>query len=80
MNAIVVLCDTLRRDHCGPYSGGQPLDQCWSDEQPSWAVPTPNMDRLAARGTVFDQVWCGSTPCMPARREVRGQSLIYDGA
>jgi arylsulfatase A-like enzyme len=70
MNVIVILCDTLRRDHCGPYHQGRPLNQCWSTEAPAWTVPTPNMDRLAARGTVFDQCYCGSTPCMPARRDI----------
>jgi len=70
MNVIVILCDTLRRDHCGPYHGGRPLNQCWSDEAPDWVVPTPNMDRLAERGVVFDNCWCGSTPCMPARRDI----------
>lgn len=38
--------------------------------QPGWVVPTPNLDRLAARGTVFDNCWCGSSPCMPARRDL----------
>jgi len=70
MNVILILCDTLRRDHCGPYNGGLPLNQCWSSEAPDWVVPTPNMDRLAARGTVFEQCYCGSTPCMPARRDI----------
>ncbi len=70
MNVIVILCDTLRRDHCGPYHEGRPLNACWSAEAPDWVVPTPNMDRLAARGTVFDQCYCGSTPCMPARRDI----------
>ena len=70
MNAIVLLCDTLRRDHCGPYHHGRPLNECWSREAPPWVVPTPNMDRLAARGTVFENAWCGSTPCMPARRDL----------
>lgn len=70
MNVIVILCDTLRRDHCGPYSLGRPLNECWSAEAPEWAVPTPNLDRLAARGTTFDNCWCGSTPCMPARRDI----------
>lgn len=70
MNVIVILCDTLRRDHCGPYNQGRPLDECGSGEAPHWVVPTPNMDRLAARGTVFDQCYCGSTPCMPARRDI----------
>jgi arylsulfatase A-like enzyme len=70
MNVITILCDTLRRDHCGPYNHGQPLNQCWSREAPDWIVPTLNMDRLAARGTVFENAWCGSTPCMPARRDM----------
>ncbi|MEC7225890.1 MAG: hypothetical protein VXW00_03385, partial [Candidatus Latescibacterota bacterium] len=42
MNVITILCDTLRRDHVGAYSGGRPLDQCWSAEAPAWSVPTPN--------------------------------------
>ncbi|MGC9349497.1 MAG: sulfatase [Anaerolineae bacterium] len=70
MNVIVILCDTLRRDHCGPYHQGRPLNACWSEEAPEWVVPTPNMERLARRGTVFDQCYCGSTPCMPARRDI----------
>lgn len=70
MNVITILCDTLRRDHVGAYSGGRPLDQCWSAEAPAWSVPTPNMDRLIERGTVFDNAYIGSTPCMPARRDI----------
>ena len=70
MNVIVILCDTLRRDHCGPYSRGRALNECWSREAPAWRVPTPNMDRLGARGVTFDNCWCGSTPCMPARRDI----------
>lgn len=70
MNAIVILCDTLRRDHCGPYHQGRPLNQCGSAEAPEWLVPTPNMDRLAARGATFENGFCGSTPCMPARRDI----------
>lgn len=70
MNVIMILCDTLRRDHCGPYNRGKPLNECWSSQAPDWVVPTPNMDRLAARGTVFTNCYSGSTPCMPARRDV----------
>ena len=70
MNCIVVLCDTLRADHCGAYHRGRKLNECWSAEQPDWIVPTPNMDRIAARGTVFENAWCGSSPCMPARRDI----------
>lgn len=70
MNVITILCDTLRRDHCGPYHGGRSLAEVTGDGQPDWVVPTPNLDRLAARGTVFDRAWCGSSPCMPARRDL----------
>ena len=70
MNVIHILCDTLRRDHCGPYHQGRPLNQVDSPEQPDWVVPTPNLDRLAARGTVFERAYAGSTPCMPARRDI----------
>ncbi len=70
MNVIVILCDTLRRDHVSAYTGGKPLNQCWSKEAPDWSVQTPNIDRLAERGTVFDNCWHGSSPCMPARRDI----------
>ncbi len=71
MNTLVILCDTLRRDHCNPFTGGpRPLNQCWDADQPAWSVPTPNMTRLARRGTVFKNCWSGSTPCMPARRDI----------
>ncbi len=70
MNCIVILCDTLRADHCGAYHRGRKLNECWSAEQPDWIVPTPNMDRIAARGTTFENAWCGSSPCMPARRDI----------
>ena len=76
MNVITILCDTLRRDHVGAYTGGLPLDQCWSQQAPAWRVPTPNMDRLIERGTVFDNAYIGSTPCMPARRDIY-LSLIH---
>ena len=71
MNVILVLCDTLRRDHVGAYSLGRPLNRCWSQEAPDWIVPTPIMDRLASRGVTFDNCYCGSTPCMPARRDIQ---------
>ena len=70
MKTIVIVCDTLRRDHVSAYTGGKPLNQCWSAEAPDWSVLTPNIDRLAERGTVFTHCYHGSTPCMPARRDI----------
>jgi arylsulfatase A-like enzyme len=54
MNVILVLVDTLRRDHLGAYGG----------------PPTPGFDRLAALGVTFDRYFLGSYPCMPARRDL----------
>ena len=55
-NAIVILTDSLNR-HFLPMYGN------------TW-VKTPNMDRLAERGVVFEQHHTGSAPCMPARRDL----------
>lgn len=54
--AIMVMFDSLNRHYLGPYGGT--------------AVPTPNFDRLSARGIRFEQSYAGSLPCMPARREL----------
>ena len=56
MNTILILCDTLRRDHLGCY--GNP-----------W-IKTPDLDRLAAMGTVFDNHYCASFPTLPCRRDI----------
>ncbi len=70
MNVVTILCDTLRADHCGPYHQGRSLRGAGCPQQPDWVVATPNLDKLAARSTVFDNAWSGSTPCMPARRDL----------
>ena len=70
MNVIVILCDTLRRDHCEPYNMGKPLNEYWNREAPAWSVPTPNINRLAERGIIFDNAYCGSHASMPARRDM----------
>lgn len=56
MNVVFVLLDTLRRDHLGCYGN-------------RW-VQTPHLDRFAAGGVSFDNCYLGSSPCMPARREI----------
>ena len=53
-------------------------------------IHTPNLDRLATRGTVFDSAYCASPLCVPARAAIAtgrfphqtgywDSSLAYDG-
>ena len=56
MRAVQVMFDTLARWPLSPYGGA--------------IVETPNFERLAARSCTFDRFYIGSTPCMPARREL----------
>ncbi len=55
MKTLFLVLDTVRRDYLSAYGN-------------NW-VKTPNLDRLASQGVVFDNHWAGSLPCMPARRE-----------
>jgi arylsulfatase len=50
---VVILCDQLRCDFLSLYG--------------CRAVPTPNLDRLAQRGVVFDRAITASPVCGPAR-------------
>jgi arylsulfatase A-like enzyme len=63
MRTILILMDSLNRHYISPYGE-------------SW-IRTPNLDRLAAKSVVFDNHWCGSMPCMPARRELMTGRLNF---
>ncbi len=57
----------------------KPLIGCYGDQH----AKTPNMDRLAARGTVFERAYCMQAVCSPSRNGVltglRPETLqIYD--
>lgn len=56
MKTIFILMDSLNRHYLSCY-------------QDTW-VRTPNIDRLAKKGVVFDNHFAGSLPCMPARRDL----------
>lgn len=51
-----ILLDSLNRHALSCYGGK--------------GVATPNFDRIAERGVVFDNHYVGSLPCMPARRDL----------
>ncbi len=63
MKTIFILMDSLNRHHMNAYGAG-------------W-IKTPNLDRLVKRGVVFDNHYCGSLPCMPARRELMTGRLNF---
>ena len=65
MKTIFILCDTLNRRMLSAYGAGED------------AAITPNIDRLARRSVVFDSHWCGSAPCMPARRDIMTGRLNF---
>jgi len=56
MNVILILLDSLNRHYLPCYGN-------------DW-VKAPNITKVAERGTVFDNHFIGSSPCMPARREI----------
>jgi len=67
MRILYVDVDTLRADHTGPYGYGRSI--------------TPNLDRVAAEGVVFDHVFASDTPCAPSRAAyTSGQFGITTGA
>jgi arylsulfatase A-like enzyme len=56
MKTVFILMDSLNRHYLNAYGDSR--------------VQTPNIDRLAQRGVVFDNHYSCSMPCMPARRDL----------
>src|SRR6266540_3958575 len=63
VNVILILCDTLRRDHAGGYGGGR--------------AQTPCLERLASQSVVFDRALAASYPTLPCRAELFTGRFIY---
>lgn len=55
-NVLFVITDQQRADHVG-FMGNE-------------VVRTPNLDSIAARGTVFDNTWVANPVCMPNRSSI----------
>jgi arylsulfatase A-like enzyme len=65
MNVVAVMLDSLRQDHVSCYG--------WPDVP----VKTPNLDRLAAEGVIFDNVYPEGLPTIPVRTDLMtGQSSL----
>ena len=65
-NILVIMSDQHAPMYSGPY--GHPI------------VNTPNMNRLAVEGTVFDDAYCNSPICVPSRMTfMTGLHLHHSG-
>ncbi|HUV62341.1 MAG TPA: sulfatase-like hydrolase/transferase, partial [Sedimentisphaerales bacterium] len=63
LNLIVIIADTWRADHLGCYGNTR--------------VKTPNLDRLAAEGTLFANATAEGLPTIPCRRVYHtGKSVL----
>ena len=56
MNILLIISDTLRRDHLGCYGN-------------DW-IRTPNLDKLASESFIFDRAYAGNFPTLPHRYDV----------
>ena len=56
MNVVLVIVDSLRKDHVGAYGN-------------DW-IQTPNLDALAKDGLLFTRAYPEALPSIPARRGI----------
>ncbi|MHC4873059.1 MAG: sulfatase family protein [Planctomycetota bacterium] len=63
-NILLITADQLRYD-CLGYRGVFP-------------VKTPNLDKLAADGTIFENTYCSNPLCVPARASIMNGKNCYD--
>jgi arylsulfatase A-like enzyme len=69
MNVVVIMNDSLRRDHVAAYGDPPP----WPRRgRPAGApfVQTPNLDRLARQSAIFDRFYVSSYPTIPCRTDL----------
>jgi iduronate 2-sulfatase len=64
-NLLFLMFDDLRAD-LSVY-GSECVSECGSENR---ATLTPHMDRLAARGVVFDHAYCQVAVCAPSRHSL----------
>jgi len=62
VNFLVIVCDTVRRDHLGCYGGD---------------AGTPHLDAFARESVVFDRAYSGSFPTLPCRAEMFTGRFVF---
>jgi choline-sulfatase len=63
MNVLWIMADQMRADFCGFMGNAQ--------------VQTPNLDRLAARGTVFENTFAQAPICTPSRTSIFTSRYVH---
>jgi arylsulfatase A-like enzyme len=67
-NVVMIMNDSLRRDHVGAYGLPVPWARPGHDGEPF--IHTPNLDRFAAESAVFDRFYVSSYPTVPCRYDL----------
>jgi arylsulfatase A-like enzyme len=67
-NVIVVMNDTVRRDHLAASGAPEPWTRDGHPGEPF--IATPSLDRLAAESSLFDRFYCASYPTIPCRYDL----------
>ncbi|MBC7238097.1 MAG: sulfatase-like hydrolase/transferase, partial [Chloroflexi bacterium] len=67
-NVILIMNDSLRRDHVNCYGVPAPWPRPGHEGEPF--IRTPNLDRLATEAMLFDRFYIASYPTVPNRTDV----------
>ncbi|MBI3973539.1 MAG: sulfatase [Chloroflexi bacterium] len=69
MNVIIIMNDSLRRDHVAAYGMPAPWKRLGRPEGEPF-VQTPSLDRLAKQSAVFERFYVSSYPTIPCRTDI----------
>ena len=69
MNVIVVMNDSLRRDHVAAYGAPPPWERLGRAAGEPF-IQTPSLDRLARESAVFERFYVSSYPTIPCRTDI----------
>lgn len=69
MNVVIIMNDTLRRDHVAAYGAAPPWKRIGRPTGEPF-IHTPSLDRLASQSAVFDRFYVSSYPTIPCRTDL----------
>ena len=69
MNVLILMNDSLRRDHVAAYGDPPPWPRLGRPAGEPF-IHTPHLDRLAGQSAVFDRFYVSSYPTIPCRTDI----------